>query len=228
MDPPAFRTQPLSTLRKASPSAEKRNRRAIQETNAAAREMADYWAQYSPTTVQGTDGHTYQVEGRRTKDTATGRALWSISLSGKSINIAIPLCSFQVIGGSQPPVKVNGTAVDYADPTKNILPLSSDLSLIALECEIDDTRPEAINTTQKRIANSKSLENDLGARSAHHHGTRWSLWRHTARARAHPSPRYGCTRTLCSNCFTPSRCRRDLLRGQGLKCSRVRREANAA
>lgn len=152
---PSLKQTPLTALRKigglSTSSLERRERRVVAEAHGGVKEIAEFLSGFRPARFVGTDGNTYETESKRVVGSAAGRVPWLIVLSGNSINISIPLCSFQVIGGTQPPVKVNGTDVDYADPTKNILPLSSDLSLIALECEIDDTRPEAINTIQVNV-----------------------------------------------------------------------------
>ena len=151
MDPPAFRTTPLSTLRKASPSAEKRNRRAIQETHAAAREMADYWAQFSRTTVQGTDGNTYEVEAIRKSSSSASRAPWSIAFTANGISLAIPLCRFTSISGNSPDITINGQTADYVDASKNVLPIGGGVVHLFLELSVNDALAAEMDTTAVRV-----------------------------------------------------------------------------
>lgn len=151
MDPPAFRTQPLSTLRKASPSAEKRNRRAIQETNSAAREMADYWAQFSRTTVQGTDGNTYEVEAIRKGTSSSSRTPWSIAFTANGVSIAIPLCRFISLSGNSPDIKVDGQTADYVDASKNVLQIGVGVVYLFLELSVNDAMATEMDTISVRV-----------------------------------------------------------------------------
>jgi hypothetical protein len=141
----------LSRIQGVAPSPkDRRERRAVAESHSTTNAIAEFLSGFRPAKFIGTDGHTYETESKRVADSVTGRAPGSIAFVSGGINIAVPVCVFSVLTGAvQPPFKVNGTAVDYTDPTANFLPLSNSTTehFIYIRCTIDDTNPTAISTT---------------------------------------------------------------------------------
>ena len=151
---PPLRNNPISSLARiqgVAPSPkDRRERRAVDEAHQTANNIAAFLSGFRPAKFIGTDGHTYETESKRVLDSAAGRGPWSITFVSGGINIAVPVCVFSVLNGAvQPPFKINGTAVDYSDPTANFLPLSNSTTehFIYIRCTIDDTNPTAISTT---------------------------------------------------------------------------------
>lgn len=168
---PPLRNNPISSLARIqgeSPTPkDRRERRAVAEAHSTANDIAAFLSGFRPATFIGTDGHTYETESKRVRDSAVGRGPWSVSFSGSDINIAIPLCVFVVTSGASPDITVNGTAADYVDPTKNVLTLPSGLSHLFLEVTVDDTSPNELHTQSvrlKALSDSQDAVNTLTRR----------------------------------------------------------------
>jgi hypothetical protein len=150
--------RPKLTIRPPSASAgktafmERKSRHAAIESNQAVRALVEDRDKYQPAMVRGLDGRVLQVEAiPQLGEAGSDRGPWSVAFVAGGVNISVPRCNFAVIGGTQPPFTVSGAPVDYTDASKNKLAIGAGTHVIYLECSVDDTRPEQINTLSVRL-----------------------------------------------------------------------------
>ena len=162
---PPLRNNPISSLARiqgVAPSPkDRRERRAVAESHQTANDIAAFLSGFRPAQVLGADGKIYTVEAKSGQAGSASTLPWSVSMNGPIATIIVPICSFQVIGGTQPPFTINGQAVNHASNTENTLTLSSTDNTILLECTVDDSQPEAINTLSVAIVAGTSDKENL-------------------------------------------------------------------
>jgi|GEM_PF-4141685 len=148
---PKLTTRPPSASARKGAFMDRKGRHAAIESNQAVRALVEDRDKYQPAMVRGLDGRVLQVEAIPQLGEAGTREPWSVAFVAGGVNISVPRCNFAVIGGTQPPFTVSGAPVNYSDASKNKIGLGTGPHVIYLECSVDDTRPEQINTLSVRL-----------------------------------------------------------------------------
>ena len=162
---PPLRNNPISSLARiqgvAPTPKDRRERRAVAESHQTANDIAAFLSGFRPAQVLGADGKIYTVEAKSGGSGVASTLPWSISMNGLIATIVVPICSFQVVSGPKPPFTISGRPVDHASNTANTLVMSETNDTILLECTVDDSRPEAINTLSVAIVAGTSDNENL-------------------------------------------------------------------
>lgn len=143
---------------------ERRGLRVAKESAKAIQEISSYMGEFRRKKFEGIDGNVYEVDAIPAVGSASNRRPWTVQfVNGLLINISVPFCTFQVLSGKpQPPVRINGKPVDYLDPTKNQLPVGRSEQRIYLECTVDDTSVEGLDTQSVSIVvRAKNLADQM-------------------------------------------------------------------
>jgi len=163
---PQLRTPPLGNTR-PGPLADMRERRGLRvakESAQAIQEISSYMGEFRRKKFEGIDGNVYEVDAIPTVGSASNRRPWTVQfVNGLLINISVPVCTFQVaVGQPQPIIKIDGKNVNYLDPLENQLVVGRSEQRIYLECYVDDTSVDGLDTQSVSIVvMAKNLADQL-------------------------------------------------------------------
>ena len=163
---PQLRTPPLGNAR-PGPLADMRERRGLRvarESSEAIKSISSHLGEFRLEKFESIDGRVYEVDAKPSVGSASNRRPWTVQfVNGLLINISVPVCTFQVaVGQPQPIIKIDGKNVSYLDPLENQLVVGRSEQRIYLECYVDDTSVDGLDTQSVSIVvMAKNLADQL-------------------------------------------------------------------